>query len=640
MELRNILIRYWGHSTFRPLQEDIIRSVLDGRDTLALLPTGGGKSICFQVPALAREGVCLVITPLIALMKDQVMNLKKKGIKASAIYSGMHPNEIQMALDNCAFGEEKFLYLSPERLQNENFLQALQKMKINLIAVDEAHCISQWGYDFRPPYLQIFEIRKYLPGIPVLALTATATIDVIADIQQKLGFAKENVFRKSFERKNLTYVVVKEEDKLGRLLRIFNKVKGTGIVYVRNRRMTTEIARFLQKNKISAGYYHAGLDMKTRESRQEAWMKEEIRVMVTTNAFGMGIDKPNVRTVVHMDLPDSLEAYFQEAGRAGRDEKQSYALLLYQETDLARLRQNLDSTYPPVEVIRNVYRSLGNYYQIPVGSGKDSSFDFDLSDFSKQAGLSPLIAYNSLKFIEKEGYISMNESLGNPSKVHIYASREDLYRFQVENRTIDPFIKLLLRSYSGILSGFIMLNEQELARRGGMEAGEVVKMLNFLQNNHILTYAPRKDKPQLIFLVERLDTANLSISPENYNERKKVAMAKIQSALDYVSSDDFCRSEFLLKYFGETSTHRCGKCDVCRQRNKVELNDLEFNQLRQKIKTLLLDKPMTLNELVYYADDYGEEHALKVIRWLEDKGSIIKDENQVYKWKKQFTLRI
>ncbi|HHN47896.1 MAG TPA: ATP-dependent DNA helicase RecQ, partial [Bacteroidales bacterium] len=493
--LKNILLKYWGYQEFRPRQEEIIQSVLDGNDTLALLPTGGGKSICFQVPALAKEGLCLVITPLIALMQDQVENLKRKNINAVAIYSGMHRNQIELALDNCMFGDVKFLYLSPERLETEKFRAVLTRLNINLIAVDEAHCISQWGYDFRPPYLRIAAIRVFLPNVPVLALTATATPRVVKDIQDKLGFAAENVFKQSFERKNLTYVVQLEENKLGRLLKICDRIKGTGIVYVRNRRRTREISDFLNSQKVSANFYHAGLDPATRNKRQTAWMTGQTRVMVSTNAFGMGIDKPNVRFVVHMDLPDSLEAYFQEAGRGGRDGNTSYAVVLYEKADIIDLRHNHELSYPAIDLIKKVYHALGNYFQLATGSGKDRSFDFELSEFCNQYRLNPVTTFSALKFLEKEGYLMLSEDVGSPSLVNIKTKKENLYRFQVENPMYDPFIKLLLRSYSGLFTTFARISEAEIARRMPMPINDVIKTLHTLNQAGLITYVPRKEKP-------------------------------------------------------------------------------------------------------------------------------------------------
>ncbi len=638
-QIRNILIRYWGHSSFRPLQEEIIQSVMEGRDTLALLPTGGGKSVCFQVPALAMEGLCLVITPLIALMKDQVENLRRKGIKADAVYSGMHRREIQIIFDNCVFGQVKFLYLSPERLVTDQFRMVVQKLKVCLLAVDEAHCVSQWGYDFRPPYLQIAEIRQFLPKVPVLALTATATPEVIGDIQKRLGFIRENVFRKSFERKNLTYVLVKEEDKLGRLLRIVKKVPGPGIVYARNRKKTVDTAAFLNRNGIRADFYHAGLEMAQRSRKQDEWLREETRIMVATNAFGMGIDKPNVRLVVHLDLPDSLEAYFQEAGRGGRDEKRSYAALLYHESDLVRLQENLEMEYPPVDRIKDVYHALGNHFQLPVGSGKDESFEFEIYAFARNFGFNPAIVFNSLKFLEREGYLFLNEGMESPSRIHLEASREDIYRFQVENKSYDGFIKLLLRSYSGVFTEFVAIYEEELARRASMKEIEVSAMLRNLQKHGILSYSPRPLKPRIVFTTERLDRPNLQISAEHYHDRKKMARARMESVMAYATTEDVCRSQLLLHYFGEDKAPRCGRCDVCLERNKMKLNELEFDQISRQIRDLLKEGPKTLPELSFGRSSYPEDHILQVLRWLVDKGTVTRDEQQRYELKKQFRFR-
>jgi ATP-dependent DNA helicase RecQ len=640
LDPKSILTKFWGYSSFRPLQDEIIQAVMDGDDCLALMPTGGGKSLCFQVPALAREGLCLVVTPLIALMKDQVLNLRKKGIKAEAIYSGMHRSEVGMAYDNCIYGQSKFLYLSPERLESQQFMQVLPKLKVNLIAVDEAHCISQWGYDFRPPYLRIADIRKYLPGIPILALTATATPGVVDDIQEKLAFGKKKVLKKSFERKNLSYIVVKEEDKYGRLLRVLNRIHGSTIIYVRNRRKTREIAAFLQKNRIKADHYHAGLEHKEREKKQNEWVKDQVRVMVSTNAFGMGIDKPDVRLVIHMDLPDSLEAYFQEAGRAGRDEKPAYAILLFEEGDLIKLQENFERSYPEPSEIRRIYQGIANYFQIPEGSGKDESFDFDLYDFCQQFGFNPVLVYSALKFLEREGYLMVNESFGSPSKIYFPVSREDLYRFQVENKKLDPFIKLLLRSYSGVFTEFVKISEEEIGLRSGKPSGSVVKMLKYLKSLNILEYLPRTEKPQIIFTRERLDKQSISISHEVYHERKRHAAQRLQSVVDYATKTTRCRSQLLLEYFGEKEVPRCGQCDICRERNKVGLSDLSFDSLIKKIKPVISRKPMTLQELLFEIHDVNEEDLIRVVRWLEDTGKVKKNENQRYSWKSQYKLRI
>ena len=633
MTLQQILLKYWGYSTFRPLQEEIIQSVLDGKDTLALLPTGGGKSLCFQVPALAREGICLVVSPLIALMKDQVDNLKKRGIPAAALHSGMHSDEIGIILDNCRFGNLKLLYVSPERLTTEKMRESLRLMKVNLLAVDEAHCVSQWGYDFRPPYLTIANIRQMIPGTPLMALTATATPKVVKDIQRKLEFRQENVFQKSFERKNLTYLVLKEEDKLKRLVKIVSKVKGPGIVYVRNRRHTKEISEYLRKNKISADFYHAGLDPKTRDQRQAAWINEDSRIIVSTNAFGMGIDKSNVRVVVHLDLPDSIEAYFQEAGRGGRDEKRAYAVLLYENADVLDARHNLKLAFPELKTIRDVYQALGNYFQLPVGMGRDQRYDFDLPAFSEQYKFQPVIVYNCLKFLEKEGFVMLSEGLHHPSKVFIKARKEELYRFQVEHEPFDHLIKTMLRSYSGILSDFVVFNESELARRCNLDVKKVVNNLNYLAKLQILDYLPQTDKPQVIFLQERLDTRDLTISPENYKDRHRDSEKRLERMITYAETKNKCRSQALLAYFGECDTRRCGRCDACIERNKISLNEMEFDNIVKTIKPLLKTKSCTLEELVVYADPINEDKVIRAIQWLVDNEKIVVDRERTDGWR-------
>ncbi|HPS50995.1 MAG TPA: ATP-dependent DNA helicase RecQ [Bacteroidales bacterium] len=629
---QQLLLKYWGYSSFRPLQEDIIRSVLAGKDTLALLPTGGGKSICFQIPALARDGICLVISPLIALMKDQVENLRKRGIPAAAIYSGMHPHEIEITLSNATYGNLKFLYLSPERLATPRIREVVRLMKVNLLAVDEAHCISQWGYDFRPPYLDLADIRELIPQVPVLALTATATPKVVTDIQRKLAFKQENLFQKSFERKNLTYLVIREEDKLKRLIRIVNKVKGSGIIYVRNRRQTKEIAEFLVKNKISADFYHAGLDPALRDKRQQAWIREEKRLIVSTNAFGMGIDKPNVRLVIHLDLPDCIEAYFQEAGRAGRDEKQAYAVLLYEAADIIDARNNLTLAFPGIQTIRDVYQSLGNFYQIPVGVGKDQQFDFDLGLFADQYRLQPIVVFNCLKFLEKEGFIMLTEPFYNPSKVHIKAQKEDLYRFQVENALYDHFIKTMLRSYGGILTDFVKISEPELARRSGISESQVVKNLTYLARLQLVDYVPQTSKPQLIYTQERVNVTDLSLSDETYRLRLEESRFRTEKMISYAESTARCRSQSLLSYFGETGSRRCGSCDVCLERNKVSLNEMEFNRVVELIKPMLKTQPCTLEEIMMAAEPLGEDKVLRALQWLIDNEKIKIEQDGKYRW--------
>ncbi len=634
MTTQQILLKYWGHNSFRPLQEDIINSVLDGKDTLALLPTGGGKSICFQVPALSKEGVCLVITPLIALMKDQVENLKQKKIKAIAVCSGMHRNEIEIALNNCIYGQIKFLYVSPERLETSMMQESLKQMNINLIAVDEAHCISQWGYDFRPPYLRIANIRQFLPSVPILGLTATATTDVVDDIQERLMFSEKNVFRKSFERKNLTYVVIKEEDKYKRLLGIIRKVKGSGIIYVRSRRKTKEISDFLKKNKIPADHYHAGLDAVVRDKKQLEWMKNRNRIIVSTNAFGMGIDKPDVRLVIHMDIPDSVEAYFQEAGRAGRDEKRSFAVLMYDAADVSNAKRNFSLSFPDPDKIRAVYRTLGNYLQLPVGGGKELAFDFDMQEFCEKYKLSSILVHNSLRFLEREGYLLMNEALSSPSRLHFVLSKGDLYRFQVENPSYDTFTKVLLRSYSGIFSDFVKINESILAKRIQKTREFVETKLRQLHKFGVVSYIQQNTLPQIIYCRERVDTKNLYLSRENYNDRKKTALSRLESVIAYAQSDNKCRSQSLLLYFGDTKAKRCGKCDVCLKRNKLELSELEFDIVLNQIKPLLKDRSFTPEELSEQIRGVKDDQLINVITWLLDNSKIYFDKDKRLKWRK------
>lgn len=634
MEPKQLLTQYWGYDSFRPLQEEIINSVLEDRDTLALLPTGGGKSLCFQVPALAREGICIVVSPLIALMKDQVANLVKRNIKAVAIFSGQSASEMDIAIDNCIYGDVKFLYLSPERLTTDIIRLRIPRMKVNLLAIDEAHCISQWGYDFRPPYLKIAEIRELLPQTPVLALTATATREVITDISRKLEFKNEQVFIKSFERKNLTYAVLKEENKLERLIRICNKVPGTGIVYVRNRRKAKEIAQFLHKNRISADFYHAGLDPVTRDKKQQNWTRETTRVIVSTNAFGMGIDKPNVRFVVHMDLPDSPEAYFQEAGRAGRDEKKAYAVLLYNKSDIIDLDKFFENAYPPLDFIKKVYNALGNYYQLATGTGKDRRYDFILADFCTHYNLERLTTFNALKILEKEGYILLSEALSSPSKILVMLNKEELYRFMVANPAYDNLIKTILRSYTGLFSEFTRIDENEIASRLKIQKEEVMSRLRKLHQLRVVHYEPQNAKPRITFVSGRQDSMNISISPQNYSERKKFAEQRINAIKEYVTAENKCRSSMLLGYFGEKNTQRCGMCDVCLERNKLDVSKLEFDQVVELIKPVLTQKALPLTDLLYSLKTaVPEKRIIKVTQWLIDNNKIrLNPEDETLRW--------
>ena len=625
MQPVEVLKKYWGYDSFRPLQDKIIASVLNGNDTLALLPTGGGKSICFQVPALCLDGICIVVSPLIALMKDQVENLNKRGIKAIAIYSGITYNELDVALDNCVYGNIKFLYLSPERLMNDMVQMRIQKMKVNLFAVDEAHCISQWGYDFRPPYLTIADIRELHPNVPVLALTASATNEVANDIQDKLLFRKKNIFRLSFERKNLNYVVLLEDDKNKKLLDILQKVAGTAIIYVRNRRKTQEIADFLIQNNITADYYHAGLPAAQRNAKQESWINNSRRVIVATNAFGMGIDKPNVRSVIHVDLPDNLEAYYQEAGRGGRDEKTAYAVILYNHNDIAELQKRTDQNFPPLSQIRLVYKAICNFLQIPLDGGAGISYDFDLAAFARTYDFNAFMVMACLKMLELENMLSLSESFYIPSRVKIIMSHNDFYNFQVLNPEFDILIKTLLRSYEGLYDNYVNINESEIAKRAGKPIDDVFKSLYRLKQINVIEYLPQTDKPQLLFLQERIPEKNIELSTEVYARRKERFKKRLESMVNYVTNEHQCRSVMLLNYFNEEQLYRCGICDYCRRRNKLEMNDVEYESLLTDVKHYLSIKPSSLHELLALLNRNNEEKSLHAIQWMIDNELIVYD---------------
>ena len=620
---KTILTRYWGYPNFRPFQEDIVDSVMAGKDTLALLPTGGGKSICFQVPTMAMDGLCLVITPLVALMKDQVANLAKKGIPAAAIYSGKHSDEIQLAYNQAVYGRLKFLYVSPERLQTDIFIEALKRMKVCLLAVDESHCISQWGYDFRPPYLKIAEIRPYIPTTPVLALTATATAKVVDDIQLRLGFKQRNVFQSSFERKNLTYNVFHDADKYGVLRRKLEAMtEGSAIVYVRNRKRTQVIADWLNSVGVLATYYHAGLDTKTRDERQDLWMKGKVKVIVATNAFGMGIDKPDVRLVVHMDLPDSIEAYFQEAGRAGRDLKPSEAILLVSPADIKKLQDDLTQSFPELDRIKLIYNALGNYFNIPVGAGENVSYPLVISEFAKHYGFSVLEVFHTLKILEKEGFLILSDSFDEPSKVMIKASRDEIYGFQVNNPQFSELIKCMLRSLPGVMTDFVKINEEVLAKRVGVPLEKLQKQLKTLDDYQFLTYLPRNDKPQVLFLSEFVDTKHFNLSKENYHSRKKDAEARVKAVIDFVNNDEECRSVQLLRYFNEETCQTCGQCDVCLKQGK---NRVPYGTIEEKLRSVMREESQSVREVLSKCGEYDDAKVLDSIRFLIDNGVIQMD---------------
>jgi ATP-dependent DNA helicase RecQ len=631
--LRQILTKYWGHNSFRPLQEEIIRSVLAGRDTVALMPTGGGKSVTFQVPALAMEGICIVVTPLVALMRDQVIRLKSMDIKAQAVHSGMTREEIDIALENCAYADYKFLYISPERIATPLFKSRIQKLNVNLLAVDEAHCISQWGYDFRPSYLKIAQLREMLPpGIPVLALTATATSNVVKDIMARLNFREPNVLKTSFGRPNISYIVRKVEDKETYLAETLRKIRGSGIIYVRNRKKCREIAEMLVKLGIPADYYHAGLSSEIREKKQSAWASGNARIIVATNAFGMGIDKSDVRFVVHWDIPDSIEAYFQESGRGGRDGKQAYAVLIYTGEDKRRLLDSAKHRFPPVETIKDVYEAVGNFLNIPVGSGKNNVYDFNLGEFVTKFRMPVNETYNSLGFLQREGYIEFTEEINNPSRVHFIVGRDDLYKFQVANESFDSFIKLLLRSYTGMFSDYVPVNEEFLSKKTGASRDAIYQYLIRLSAQHIINYIPGKKTPLVIYTEERLDRKALHISPENYLNVKEKYEVRLSKILDYVENESRCRAAVLLDYFGE-ETGRCGVCDTCRSRNELELSRDEFDLILNEVKSLLEGGDYDVADLARNIN-YEEDKVVRVIRWLLDHNKMAPDVMNKLRWKK------
>lgn len=594
---RQVLQQYWGYDGFRGIQEDIIRSIGSGKDTLGLMPTGGGKSITFQVPALAKEGLCLVVTPLIALMKDQVRQLRSRGIKATAVYSGMTREEIVVALENCIFGNYKFLYISPERLATDIFRTKLRHMQVNLIAIDEAHCISQWGYDFRPSYLQIAEVRQLLPGVPVLALTATATPEVVEDIQQRLAFPQRNVFRMSFERKNLAYIVRYTENKPSELLHILNSLPGSAIAYTRNRKRTREVAEFLESNGISATYYHAGLANDIKDQRQKSWLDGQHRVMVATNAFGMGIDKPDVRLVVHIDCPDSPEAYFQEAGRAGRDGQKAYAVLLFAPRDKGLLQRRVEDTFPEKDYVRKVYEDLQYYYQMAMGDGRGCTFAFNIEEFCLNFKHFPVRVDSALKLLTRAGYLEYTDEQDNASRLMFTLRRDELYRIHENSEATEQLIRCLLRSYTGLFSDYAFIDEGFLSRQSGLSRQEVYESLVLLSHRHILHYIPGKKTPYIIYTRERQETERVVLTREVYEERKESYIRRIQAMTDYAGSQTHCRSQFLLRYFGEKDSHPCGQCDVCLQQHASGLRNSEFTGIADALLQLLEETPLTPAEL-------------------------------------------
>ena len=624
-----ILKRYWGYDSFRPLQEEIIQSVWERKDTLGLMPTGGGKSLTFQVPAMGTDGICLVVTPLIALMKDQVDNLRALGIKATAVYSGMSRDEILTSLENCIFGDYKFLYVSPERLSSDIFLAKLKAMQVSLLVVDESHCISQWGYDFRPSYLNIAEIRKLLPNVPVLALTATATQEVVDDIQEKLHFKEKNVFRKSFHRENLSYVVRFAENKIGELTHILKSVRGTAIVYVRSRQETKEIATALQKAKISADFFHAGIPYEEKVYKQNAWKQNECRVIVATNAFGMGIDKPDVRLVVHADLPNSLEEYYQEAGRAGRDGELAYAIILYTKADSAKLKKRITDSFPKKDFIVRVYEALCNYFQIAVGFGLDDVYDFGLHEFCNNFKLPYLQTHHALKILELSGYIEYTDEIDARSRVSFLVYRDELYSLNLD-KAFDEIIHAILRNYTGVFSDEVYIDESFLATRTGNTRQEIYDMLVSLSKSRYIRYVPQKQTPFISFTYPREEKKFLRIPKSAYEERKRRFEKRVRSMLDYVETQQVCRSRMLLIYFDERDPKDCGKCDYCLKKNETGLSNYEFKAIEEQIKASLHENsPKRLNDLVESVPAFKNEKVISVTRFLIDQGQLLLKDDEI-----------
>ena len=617
-----ILKQYWGYDSFRSLQEEIITSVYEGKDTLGLMPTGGGKSLTFQVPTMLMDGLCLVVTPLIALMKDQVDNLKKLCIKATCVHSGMSRSEIIVALDNCIFGNYKFLYVSPERLTTELFLAKLPFLNVCLLVIDESHCISQWGYDFRPSYLRIVEIREYLPEVPVLALTATATADVIDDIQDKLKFKQKNVFCKSFERKNIAYVIRETDDKMYEMIHILSKIQGCSIVYVRSRKLTKEIAVELQRQGIRADYFHAGLNPDEKIRKQNEWKNDQCRVIVCTNAFGMGIDKPDVRLVIHYELPGSLEEYFQEAGRAGRDEKKAYAVALFSTRDVAQLKKRVKDEFPGREFVKEVYEKLACFFQIPAHTGMDTGHNFSIEPFCSSYKYNITQVHNALKILDLSGYISYMEDTDKQSKLIFTIQRDELYKFSEFSEAVENLIQVLLRSYTGLFADYVHVNENLLAQRTGMAEHTVYESLKILSKQRIIHYVPAQKVPTIYYNKDREEMKYLFIPQSVYEQRRDKLIGRIKNVIDYGSSKTQCRSKILLQYFGEKGVKDCGKCDVCLDKKQQDMRSSDMDSLIRTVLDQLDGKEMTMDGLTT-ATDFPEPRLIEALRFLSDNRQIV-----------------
>jgi ATP-dependent DNA helicase RecQ len=627
------LQQHWNYKSFRPQQEEIINSVLEGKDTFALLPTGGGKSLCYQVPAMMKEGLCLVISPLIALMKDQVENLNRKSIPALAVHSGLNFYEVKKTLSNAVYGNFKFLYLSPERLETNLFKEYLHQLNINLIAVDEAHCISQWGYDFRPPYLRISNLREKLPNVPVLAVTASAIPLVQQDIVDKLQFNKANFFRQSFERPNLSYSILNVDSKINKLIDVLNNVQGSSIVYCKSRKLTKQVAQLISLQHIASDFYHAGLTQEERNKKQEGWINNQTRVIVCTNAFGMGIDKPDVTTVIHYDVPDCMEYYYQEAGRAGRDGKRAYAVLLCNDEDLNTLKSLPDIRFPTIQNIKKVYQSLADYLQLPVGIGEDNYYDFDIGEFAKNFKLDIHLAMNVLKILEQEGHLTFNENIFLPAHASFILSPELLIDFEKTHPQLEAVMKCLLRTYEGIAEGLVSIHEKQIAKLTRQTIEEVKKQLQQLRSLGIIEYTPQKETPQINFLTNRAPAQFLFIDQKKYSQRRQQYESRVASMLKYLTLFKECRSRYISSYFGDNNVKDCGICDTCLQQKNSSLSEKEFKTIENAIRSYITSEGIVLKELLHHLNGIKKDKALKVIEFLQSEKKIVINDQGIVRMK-------
>jgi len=638
-ELSSILLRYWNYSNFKSLQLEIIESVISGKDTVALLPTGFGKSVCYQVAGIYKGGICLVISPLISLMRDQVDKLNKQNIKAISVYSGMSRPEIEDIYNRCIKGEYNFLYISPERLTVDSFIDVLRNMNVSIVAVDEAHCISQWGYDFRPSYLKISIIKEHFPDIPFIALTGTATEKVLEDIQILLKLNNANVYRASFERKNISLNVLNINDKIVNVLKLTKEENGSSIIYTRSRKSTEIISDYLNRNGVSATYYHAGLDIKVKEEHQSKWLRGITKIMVATNAFGLGIDKRDVRLIVHYDLPQNIEEYYQEVGRAGRDGKLAKAILMYNEEDLLNIRRLVELSIPHIEEIRKTYLSLFNCYEIKEGNGRGCSYDFDLFDFCRSNNCNNVVVFNILNILEREGFITLIDNIKIPIRLRFIKTREEIYNYQMKYRELDTFIKLLLRNYPESLKMITSINVFDLSYKSGIRMDEIISNLKKMETYGLIEYYPMHNKPFIVFNENRDDVKISKMSLIGYEERKKLNNKRLERMICYINNNNNCRSKFILDYFGEKNSRRCGICDICEKRNKVEVNEYQFGYFLNNIKPFLLMNDLTIEEILKMSHPLKEEMVLNVMRWLIDNNKIEETEDGRYRWVRNKNMR-